>query len=336
MVADPKAIFTWDNFDDVIPYIMGTPDIECGEHRSVLGRYIEVNSDTDVCTGRVEYFDFAPDFKAVLIDNTWFRDHTFNIKDGDWIRFNFSLSIEVEMQLSNDKSVKVLKPSWRILNNPAELVVIEKIPKNKRSAWVTICCKKEIIETYSGDAYENLPDLLQESLSIEDGDSFHNYHDFTARLNSITADMLKTELTGSLRLAYIKARCVELICHALNHLIHSPISPPSIKLSDSDHLALESAHSILLESYRNAPSISDLSRQLGINRNKLFYGFKMKHGCSVSEFVQNQRLEEGKHLLQQTERSISDIAAAVGFSHQSNFSTAMKNHFGLTPKQFRN
>jgi len=192
-----------------------------------------------------------------------------------------------------------------------------------------------LIEQISGDAYDNLPNLLQDAFELSDTTSFHEYYDFTSRLNAITADILKTQLKGVMRMVYIESRCLELICHALDFLIYSPTNLPSVKLSSKDASALAEAHNILLSEYAPAPSITELSRRLGINRNKLFYGFKIKYGKSVSDFIQEQRLEEAKRLLQQTDMSITNIAAKVGFGHQSNFSTAIKRHFGLTPKQFR-
>jgi len=330
-----KIIFNWENFDTIAPELLSPKATKSLEVQSDFGKISQVESDDEICSGRIEFLNLNRDLKIVIVDSVWFQDHKFHICDGTYVRFNFSLSIDIEMQLSKDKSVKVVTPSWRIINNKPDAEVIERIPKNKRSAWVTICCKKELIEQISGDAYDNLPNLLQDAFELSDTTSFHEYYDFTSRLNAITADILKTQLKGVMRMVYIESRCLELICHALDFLIYSPTNLPSVKLSSKDASALAEAHNILLSEYAPAPSITELSRRLGINRNKLFYGFKIKYGKSVSDFIQEQRLEEAKRLLQQTDMSITNIAAKVGFGHQSNFSTAIKRHFGLTPKQFR-
>jgi AraC-like DNA-binding protein len=59
------------------------------------------------------------------------------------------------------------------------------------------------------------------------------------------------------------------------------------------------------------------------------------HATTISEFIQDQRLDEGKRLLCETDLSVSEIADRVGFRHQCNFSTAMKKRFNLTPSQIR-
>jgi AraC-like DNA-binding protein len=331
-----QTVFRWDNFDTISTDLFGSPNAQYSSTESAYGTFQKIEADDHICSGRLEFYELSNDLLVTIIDCVWFQDHQFIIEDGDWIRFNFSQSIDVDMHLSEDQTVKIIRPSWRIINYPPDTRVVETIPANKRSAWITVCCKKSQIEELTEQHFENLPSLLREELPVSDQQSFHNFHDFTSRLNAITADVLKTPLKDAMRMAYIRARAIELICLALDHLIHSPVNMQGVKLSENDDRALIEAKELLLANFSSAPSISDLSRQLGINRNKLFYGFKIKYGCSVSEFLQTQRLEEGKRLLQHTDQSISDISHQIGFKHQSNFTTAMKRHFGLTPKQFRN
>ena len=330
-----KQIFTWDNFDKIYASLLGTPNSDYTYSESAFGGMHIIKADDTTCSGRLEFYKLSTGMLVTVIDCVWFDTHSIHILDRDWIRFNFSLSIDVDMHLSEDKSVKIIRPSWRIINYPENEVVVEEILANKRSAWVTVCCKKDLIEEATQDNFDNLPNLLQEQLPLSDEESFHDYHEFTARLNAITADILKTRLSGAMRTAYIGSRGMELICHALDHLLHSSSSLRGVKLSEKDDQKLGQAHDILVRDFASPPSIAGLSRELGINRNKLFYGFKKKFGYSVSEFIQSQRLEEGKRLLQHTDLPISDIAEQIGFNHQSNFTTAMKRHFGLTPKQFR-
>ena len=89
------------------------------------------------------------------------------------------------------------------------------------------------------------------------------------------------------------------------------------------------------EEYANPPTVLELSKRIGINRNRLYYGFEQLTGKPISEFIQETRLEEGRRLLRQTDLPISEVSRRVGYKHQGNFSTSIKRHFGLTPKQFR-
>ncbi|MEN7341752.1 MAG: AraC family transcriptional regulator [Pseudomonadota bacterium] len=330
-----KTLFSWENFGTVCWDIFGARDPSHTISHSDFGAFHKLEADDQHCSGRLEFYEFTDELLVTIIDCVWFEEHEFLIQDGDWIRFNFSLSIDIDMHLSRDQTVKIVRPSWRIINYPPDKTVVETIPANKRSAWITICCKRALVEQLTGENCDNLPSLLREQVSLSGKENFHHFHDFTSRLNAITADVLKTQLTAAMRMAYIRSRAVELICLALDHLVHSPVNVEAVKLTEKDEQALARARNILLEDLAATPSISDLSLQLGLNRNKLYYGFKRQYGCSVSEFLQSQRLEEGKRLLQHTDMAISDISLQIGYQHQSSFTAAMKKYYGLTPKQFR-
>ena len=54
-----------------------------------------------------------------------------------------------------------------------------------------------------------------------------------------------------------------------------------------------------------------------------------------SAFILRCKLEEGKELLQYTNKSISTISTFLCFSSQSHFQTAFKKQFGITPAEYR-
>lgn len=58
-------------------------------------------------------------------------------------------------------------------------------------------------------------------------------------------------------------------------------------------------------------------------------------GISISDYIQNIRLEKAKVLLNETTLTISEVAYATGFSSPSYFSTSFKNKYSKTPKAYR-
>ena len=46
-------------------------------------------------------------------------------------------------------------------------------------------------------------------------------------------------------------------------------------------------------------------------------------------------MEYAKRMLEGSEESITEIAFEVGYEYSSNFTTAFKRHFGITPKAAR-
>jgi AraC family transcriptional regulator len=63
--------------------------------------------------------------------------------------------------------------------------------------------------------------------------------------------------------------------------------------------------------------------------------FRRAVGHPPHRYVSGRRLERAKVLLMQDDRSLVDIALALGFSCQSNFTRAFTQTMGLAPGQFR-
>lgn len=328
-------IFDWSNFD-LLSKDIGGPDTEPEWLiESAYGRVLNYAFDTNALSGRMEYFEFERPLRTIVLDCAWREDRDLHIRDGDWIRFNFSLSIDIAMELSHGRIVNATGPSWRVINNPPDAEVVERISANSKTVWVTVCCQPALITAISGRSLEDMPDLLRMAISPATPDSFHEDFDFTARLSAIASDIIRTRLSGAMRVSYVEARSTELLCLAIDEIMHPRAGPPLIKLTANDEDSIREARRFLMENFVEPPTIQRLSRELGINRNKLYYGFRTLFSCTISEFIQERRLEEGRRQLGTTELPISEIARNVGFAHQCNFSTAFRKRFGIAPSQVR-
>ena len=63
--------------------------------------------------------------------------------------------------------------------------------------------------------------------------------------------------------------------------------------------------------------------------------FKAATGSSLIEYLQNLRVEEAKHLLENTARPVDEISAETGYSDVSFFRRLFKRLTGLTPSHYR-
>ncbi|WP_083629268.1 substrate-binding domain-containing protein [Tenacibaculum agarivorans] len=83
-------------------------------------------------------------------------------------------------------------------------------------------------------------------------------------------------------------------------------------------------------------TVEILAEELGISRVQLYRKIKAVLGITISDYIQNIKLERGKEmLLNEPNLSIADIAYSVGFSSPNYFSTAFKNKYNKTPNQFK-
>ncbi|HEY8934095.1 MAG TPA: substrate-binding domain-containing protein [Cyclobacteriaceae bacterium] len=82
-------------------------------------------------------------------------------------------------------------------------------------------------------------------------------------------------------------------------------------------------------------NVNDMARELGMSRVQVYRKVKALLGYSVNDYIVNARLKKAKYLLINTDKTISEVSADVGFSSANYFSTAFKNKFHLSPKEFK-
>lgn len=82
-------------------------------------------------------------------------------------------------------------------------------------------------------------------------------------------------------------------------------------------------------------SLDTISQNVYLHPNYLSYRFKKEVGTSITDFINNKRLEESKYFLVHTNTSISDIALLFKFCNQSYYTSLFKEYTGMTPREFR-
>ena len=82
-------------------------------------------------------------------------------------------------------------------------------------------------------------------------------------------------------------------------------------------------------------SVEDLADKLGVSRVQLYRKVKAIIGINISDHINNVKLEKAAELLKANEMNISEIAYSLGFSSPNYFSTAFKNKFGISPKEYK-
>ena len=70
---------------------------------------------------------------------------------------------------------------------------------------------------------------------------------------------------------------------------------------------------------------------LGISTRQLERLFRHHLGTSPKRFINQTRLTRARNLLVQTDRSITEVAVACGFTTPSTFSKVYRAHFGVSP-----
>jgi len=131
------------------------------------------------------------------------------------------------------------------------------------------------------------------------------------------------------------------------HLLHStletllemqcplPESAEEGRNYDSQVHIIDQIHRLLTENLQQRYTIEELSAQFHINPTTLKTEFKRIYGQPIAAYMKSYRMQQAAQMLRQTEASIANIAATLGYENQSKFSQAFRDVMGVLPKDFR-
>lgn len=95
------------------------------------------------------------------------------------------------------------------------------------------------------------------------------------------------------------------------------------------------AKKYIADRFREKIVLSQMCADLACSKSTLMSAFRRAFGTTVGEYLTSVRLTEASHLLCNRDLSVSEIAAACGFSDQSYFSKVFSARFGMSPTEYR-
>ncbi len=95
------------------------------------------------------------------------------------------------------------------------------------------------------------------------------------------------------------------------------------------------AENYIQEHLGESVQVDTIAEQLGITRGYLRNVFFAVHGMSPREYLTEARLRRAEALLKEGERSVTSVAAEVGYEDMLQFSRIFKKHTGVSPSQYR-
>lgn len=82
--------------------------------------------------------------------------------------------------------------------------------------------------------------------------------------------------------------------------------------------------------------VPDVADYIGKSTSYISKKFKDEVGESIGSYIMKKKLEDAKHLLSYSNKSLSEISNYLCFSSQSYFQNLFKKKYGITPAKFRN
>jgi AraC-like DNA-binding protein len=329
-----SATFDWTNIEEVSGPLFDANEPQ-SMHLGKGGASWAFAVGREAGEGSVEFYRLSSKANILIMDCTFREEREILVNDGSGVRLNFALTLDVLMQPDGRQPTHAATQSWRVINSVNQSDMLEKFAAGTRHCWMTVHSEPEWLASLIGQSVADLPELLQPLPEFINRQPVNSAFSNRPQLTGAVSDILNCELQGDLRISYMSARAQEMACLALHLLLEPAADVPSINLTARDRSAIEQIGIQLREQYRSPPSVEQLARGAGMNRNKLYYGFREIFGVSISKFIQSIRLEQAHNLLTTTDIALIDLADMTGFSHQSNFSTAVRNRYGRTPRAIR-
>ena len=214
-------------------------------------------------------------------------------------------------------------PEWRgIAEYPARTPV--------RSVGIYI--DPLLLNSFMEEQHDQIPTGVHDIVNEANEKHYHHALTMTPIVNMAIYQILDCPYRGPLRRLYFESKTLELITHNLAQLVadNNRHNRP-FTLHSSDIERVREARNVLINNLENPPSLLELARQVGINKNKLNQGFQQVFGTSVFEYLRIRRLERARELLESKEKNVTEVAFEVGYAQHSNFTRAFKKHFGTYP-----
>ncbi|MNC32217.1 Melibiose operon regulatory protein [compost metagenome] len=78
-----------------------------------------------------------------------------------------------------------------------------------------------------------------------------------------------------------------------------------------------------------------IAQNVHLNADYLTRIFKKEEGISISKYIINRKIERAKNLLADTNKSIGEIAAMVGYYNYSSFNRVFTKEVSMSPQEYK-
>lgn len=230
----------------------------------------------------------------------------------DWTISVDGIEVEVHSHIEDIWINAPLSPFSHCNNNKSEFLVMTIEPK-------------VLFESYDGY-------LPKEDLKFLSDYSIHD--EFIGHMMKMM--LLEVQLDGSNGSQFIQ----HLIKLFSNYYINNYSNINSLNKSGHLYSVISKDKMALIDDYiyghiSDNISIDDLAKVLGMNKFHFLNEFKKVMNITPYQYLISKRVEKAKDLLQNTDRTLVDIALDLGFNDSSHFTRTFKKYTHQTPRHYK-
>jgi len=161
----------------------------------------------------------------------------------------------------------------------------------------------------------------------------HTILPLSVGLMYVARSLLRNPFEGGLRILHAEAKVLELLCEVFQLSCEAPAAASQAR--DDELRRLDLARRIVTTQFSPAPQIGEVAKRVGMSETKLKRAFKARFGNTLFDTSVDARMRHALELLRCKRMSVGQVAYAVGYSHQTSFTSAFKQHFGFLPRAAR-
>ncbi|MDR3287102.1 MAG: AraC family transcriptional regulator [Prevotellaceae bacterium] len=207
--------------------------------------------------------------------------------------------------------------------------------KNEQVRMLDIMLSAEYLEKIAAAYPSLLGDIVDRHTHHRLSRFFHDNIRFCPAISRALNDIMNYKNVGNAAPMYLDAKVLEILSLFLQRTEQKDCIACNC-YSPKDNEKLIQAKEIIESQYLSPPSLHQLALMVGTNECKLKHGFKTLFGITVFGYLFDYRMNLASAYLLDTDKPIFEIAEAVGYEHQSHFSTAFKRKFMVSPQEYRN
>lgn len=155
-----------------------------------------------------------------------------------------------------------------------------------------------------------------------------------APMHRVMQDMFSPPRGGAIERLYLQGKALELLslqCWAI-----ADTADDEAALTAREMVRLREARARLLADMSNPPGLEELALAVGLTPRRLNRGFRIAFGTTVFDYLRDARLDAARRMLEEGgDMPLKRLAWAVGYSQASNFVTAFRRRFGVSPARYR-
>ncbi len=310
-----------------VPYF-----VDCGQYHIELPQHIG--------SGTIVGLSFQNGLGFITYDCTFYEDLEiqFIVNYVHPLKFIYCLEGNVDHSFENTSEKHIINTYQSSIvasdNNNGHVLyfkkgvhtVIHSLEVNRELFYAKIDCEMKNLN----------PELQQLFMDVHAGNSFYYEGFYSLEFATIFRDMDNYPDKNFIRKLFFEAKAYEILTKQITQFEDDLQNEGSRSLlRENEILIIEKAAIVIQSNVAGVGTIEELAREVGINVNKLQSGFQSLYNCTVHDFIQKTRLENAMSLLRNTNFSLAEISDRIGISSKSYFSKLFKNHFDLTPSEFR-